>query len=63
MKTVQVSLRLSADFLKKIDQIAVRMSTPGVVVTRGAAIRHAAHLGVEQLDTQEKEKQSKKAKA
>lgn len=53
---VQTAIRLSESLLSRVDKLAVRMSQPGLRVTRAEVLRLAAFRGVATLETEGKKK-------
>jgi predicted transcriptional regulator len=53
---IQYGVRLTKDFLKRIDKLAEQMSQPGIRITRAEALRVAAHRGAELLEAEKKKR-------
>lgn len=53
---IQSAIRLPKSFIVRLDKLAVSMSQPGMPVTRAEALRRAAFLGVETLESEKKKR-------
>jgi hypothetical protein len=57
LEATQTAIRLPKSFLKRLDNIAVCMSQPGLnPVTRTEVLRRAALLGLERLEAEQKKR-------